>query len=65
MRWGSRWKSLILWGYIGYLVGISKETIDKGAWAVSRLKEAAWQKIEGGVFLGGWYPNAHYASYIA
>ena len=35
---------------MGYLVGISEETIYKGAWAVSRLKEGAWQKREGGVF---------------
>ena len=32
--------------------GIPKKPIYRGAWTVSRLKEGAWQKNVGGVFVG-------------
>ena len=31
-----------------------------GAWTVHRFKGGLGKKEGGGVFEGGWYPNAHY-----
>ena len=61
---GVYWKIQFSGGGGCHEKAIYRGELPKGGLDSCRFKEGLGEKEGGGVFLGGWYPNAHYDSVV-
>ena len=58
---GVHWKIQLLGGSSWKTDKGGGDCLKRGAWTVCKFKGGGtWQERGGGIFKGGWYPNAHY-----